>query len=121
VIATDNNAAAIHAAAYNLERSIPPGHFAVMLDDCAAALHTPVDLIVCNPPFHQGFAVEGALTERFLAAARRLLKPNGQALFVVNAFIPLERKAAAMFGAINTLANDRRFKVLSLSRPTPIN
>jgi 16S rRNA (guanine1207-N2)-methyltransferase len=116
VIATDNNAAAIRAATHNLEQHAPEGSFQVVLDDCGGTLKDRVDLILCNPPFHQGFAVESSLTDRFLAAAKRLLKPNGQALFVVNAFIPLERKAAEVFDEVTTLANDRRFKVLRLAQ-----
>jgi 16S rRNA (guanine1207-N2)-methyltransferase len=117
VVATDNNAAAIRAARHNLEQHAPHGSFQVVLDDCGGTLRDRVDLILCNPPFHQGFAVDSTLTERFLAAVRRLLKPNGQALLVVNAFIPLERKAADLFSEVATLVNDRRFKVLRLSHP----
>ncbi|MDR0781822.1 MAG: methyltransferase [Pseudomonadales bacterium] len=117
VLATDNNAAAVHVTAHNLAQYALPGSFQVILDDCASSLNERVDLLVCNPPFHQGFAVEGALTDRFLAAAGRLIKPKGQALFVVNAFIPLERKAAEVFSEVKTLANNRRFKVLHLSQP----
>jgi 16S rRNA (guanine1207-N2)-methyltransferase len=116
VLATDNNAAAVRAATHNLQQHRPTGSFEVILDDCAGTLNERVDLILCNPPFHQGFAVEGTLTDRFLAAAKRLLRPNGQALFVVNAFIPLERKAVEFFAEVTTLANDRRFKVLRLSQ-----
>jgi 16S rRNA (guanine1207-N2)-methyltransferase len=115
VIATDNNATAINATTHNLEQNAPPESFQVVLDDCASTLKERVDLILCNPPFHQGFAVESTLTDRFLATTKRLLKPNGQALFVVNAFIPLERKAAEIFGEVTTLAKDRRFKVLRLA------
>ena len=35
------------------------------------------------------------MTDRFLEAALRVLKAGGSALFVVNSFIPLERKAGA--------------------------
>jgi len=116
VFATDNNAAAVAAAQRNLALVADQERFEVSLQDCADGLHAPVDLVLCNPPFHQGFTVEGALTDRFLAAARRLLKPGGEALFVVNAFIPLERKAAPLFADVRTLASDRSFKVLALRR-----
>jgi len=115
VIATDNNAAAIAATSHNLQQVSVRDGVQVVLDDCAGSIRERVDLLLCNPPFHQGFAVEGSLTDRFLAAAKRLLKPKAQALFVVNAFIPLERKAQEHFARVETLANDRRFKVLRLT------
>jgi 16S rRNA (guanine1207-N2)-methyltransferase len=116
VIATDNNAAAIAATTLNLAQFSPPEGVQVVLDDCASTLRERVDLLVCNPPFHQGFSVDSTLTDRFLAATKRLLKSKGQALFVVNGFIPLERKAEDSF-KVETLANDRRFKVLRLTLP----
>ena len=88
-----------------------------ILDDCAGQLEGSFDLIVCNPPFHQGFEVEGDLTDRFLAAANRLLEPSGKAVFVVNAFISLEKKAASYFQQVDTLANNRSFKVIVCASP----
>lgn len=109
---TDNNAAALLSAR---ENTLAWGLNAQVLgDDCAAHIQVPVDVILCNPPFHQGFSVEGELTERFVAAARRLLKNNGLALFVVNQFIPLEKKAAGLFRHVQTLANNGSFKLVLL-------
>lgn len=115
VTATDNNAAAVVSCRHNLALS---GAVAdVIADDCGATLTGPFDTVLCNPPFHQGFSTRGDLTDRFLQAARRLLAPQGQALFVVNQFIPLEQKAEALFNGIVVLERDRSFKVVRLSDP----
>ncbi|CAA0091511.1 Ribosomal RNA small subunit methyltransferase C [Zhongshania aliphaticivorans] len=111
---TDNNAAAILAAQKNC--SVHHLKAEIVLADCAAGLQGPVDLVLCNPPFHQGFAVAGSLTDRFLAAAHRLLTKQGCALFVVNQFIPLERKALGLFGASQVLLEQDGFKVVSLQK-----
>jgi 16S rRNA (guanine1207-N2)-methyltransferase len=115
VIATDNNAAAILSCRHNLALTGIPAE--VIADDCGAALDTRVDTVICNPPFHQGFSTRGDLTDRFLQAAHRLLKPEGQALFVVNQFIPMEQKAASLFASLSLLERDRSFKVFRLSAP----
>ncbi|WP_210397551.1 class I SAM-dependent methyltransferase [Motiliproteus sediminis] len=115
VTATDNNAAALAACARNLG-ACGVGH-QVVAADAGDAVTGRFDLVICNPPFHQGFAVEGELTDRFLRAAAGHLEANGQAAFVVNRFVPLERKAAALFGEIDTFADNGRFKLVRLARP----
>lgn len=112
IVATDNNAAAIRACQYNFAQYGIAGD--VIAADCAEGITGRFDLVVCNPPFHQGFDVEQDLTDRFLLATRRLLTKNGRALFVVNSFIPLERKAKPMFGSIGVVADNKRFKLVQL-------
>lgn len=116
VIATDNNAAALRACAHNLQTAAAGKEVEVVPADCAAGIDTQVDLLLCNPPFHQGFAVEQRLTERFLQATKRLVARRGEALFVVNSFIPLERKAAELFACVETLADNRSYKVIRLTQ-----
>jgi len=110
--ATDNNAAAVQAA----EASFARQHLAVhvSLDDCAEHLQERFDLILCNPPFHQGFSTSNALAVKFLTQIRRLLAPGGRALVVVNQFIPLEKAAAETFEKIDTVAQEQGFKVVQL-------
>lgn len=110
---TDNNAAAILSATANCEHYHLSAR--VIPDDCAMSIQERFDLILCNPPFHQGFDVENNLTDKFLASAAKHLNPNGQCLFVVNQFIPLERKALPHFNKIEVLINDGKFKVVRLS------
>lgn len=65
--------------------------------------------------FHQGFSVDGDMAVKFLSATKRLLNRSGQALFVVNNFIPLEQKAKAYFRYIDVLANNGSFKLVALA------
>lgn len=113
-VAVDNNAAALRAMEANA------AHYQlavdVVADDVARTLRESFDVILCNPPFHRGFAVAEDLTDQFLTQAARLLASNGVAVFVVNGFIPLEQKAAAYFSSVKTLASNRSFKVVALSQ-----
>lgn len=115
VVATDNNAAALLACRHNLAAHAGESTVEVVAADCADGITTKVELVLCNPPFHQGFAVESSLTGRFLQAARRLLAPGGEALFVVNSFIPLEREATGIFGRVEVVADNRSYKVIRLA------
>ncbi len=113
--ATDNNAAAVLAASANFAAQNLT--VTVSLDDCAAGLAPGFDLVLCNPPFHQGFAASRDMTIKFLRQIQRLLAKQGRALLVVNQFIPLEKVAADYFAGIETLNNTESFKVVALQYP----
>lgn len=114
--ATDNNAAALLACRENFRRREIRG--TVVPSDAGTALGDQIaDWLICNPPFHQGFQVEGDLTDRFLKNAARLLRPDGSALFVVNEFIPLGKKSAPYFGSSQQLVRDKGFCVYRLDQP----
>ena len=86
-----------------------------MPDDCAQQLTERFDLVLCNPPFHQGFATSTDLTGRFLEAAAAHLAPGGAAVFVVNQFIGLEARARACFARSAVLRQQDGFKVVLLN------
>jgi 16S rRNA (guanine1207-N2)-methyltransferase len=113
-VATDNCAAALLAMCANTK------HYAMNVDvvasDAGNTVQETFDLLVCNPPFHRGAAVADDLTEHFLRQAARLLNRLGVAVFVVNAFIPVEQKAAAFFSSCELLVNNRSYKVLALRK-----
>ncbi|HQQ75505.1 MAG TPA: methyltransferase [Pseudomonadales bacterium] len=113
-VATDNNAAALLAMQRNADyHGI---NVEVVADDAGQSLSGFFDLVLCNPPFHQGFSVAGDLTEKFLRSARRLLSTQGTALFVVNTFIGIEKKAVQHFSLVKVLANNGSFKLVLLRR-----
>jgi len=114
IVATDNNAAALLATAENL-KSTDGIHWDVIAANAGNQLSEQFDTILCNPPFHSGFAVDGDLSTGFLNNTQRLLKPSGRALFVVNTFIPLEQKAMQYFNHIEVLANNGSFKLVAVS------
>jgi 16S rRNA (guanine1207-N2)-methyltransferase len=112
VTATDNNAAAIQCATANAQLS--PLNIHVIADDCAIHIDDKFDLILCNPPFHQGFTHSKALTEKFLQQTRRHLKPNGIAVFVINEFIQLPKQHLATFEGSKVIAQAQGFKIVTL-------
>ena len=114
ITATDNNAAALNACRENFSALGIEGE--VIAADAGSEIQQQFDAIICNPPFHQGFNIEGALTEKFLSASRRLLTAEGKALFVVNNFIPLEKKAADYFSEVEEIARNGSFKLIRVSQ-----
>lgn len=70
------------------------------------------DLIVTNPPFHQGKAVSYAASEALIRQAKSFLSPQGQLWLVANSFLPYADLLDAAFGSHYQLVQaTTRFKV----------
>lgn len=113
-VATDNNITATTAAKRNFEEA--ELEVRTLTDDCGSQLEDRFDLMLCNPPFHQGFSVSEELSKKFVKQTARLLKQKGAALFVVNQFVPLEKLAETNFSQVEMLAHKHGFKVFSLRK-----
>lgn len=111
---TDNNAAALATATANTDL-LAPSSCAVVAGDAGDSIEAKADLILCNPPFHQGFDVSGDLTDKFLTRAAQLLTPKGSAYFVVNQFIPVPQKAERLFKTCERVVTNKRFSVYRLA------
>lgn len=116
ITATDNNAAAIRACQRNFDRY--PINGKVIAASCAQGISEKFDLIICNPPFHAGFSVDGDLTDRFLRATHDRLHPRGIACFVTNIHIPIERKAMQYFHQAECIMSNGNFKLVRISHST---
>ncbi|PCJ41596.1 MAG: rRNA methyltransferase [Moraxellaceae bacterium] len=114
ITATDNNAAALRSCEENLK--VSKQEFDVIEDNCAHSIRGRFDLILCNPPFHKGFSVENNLTQLFLEQTHKRLHAKGNAVFVVNQFIPLEQKAQTLFDKVSLLAKNDSFKLVLCKR-----
>ena len=113
IVATDNNAAALAACQKNFSELNIPGE--VIASDAGAEIKERFNIVLCNPPFHQGFATDGRLTDKFLATTKRVLRRSGKALFVVNAFVPLPQKAREIFDSVEIVAENKSFKLVAVS------
>jgi 23S rRNA (guanine1835-N2)-methyltransferase len=82
-------------------------------DGLAAAGESSLDLVVCNPPFHQAQTVGDQLAWRMFTQARHALAPQGRLLVVGNRHLGYHVKLKRIFGGCRTVASDRRFVVLA--------
>ena len=77
-----------------------------------------LDVVLTNPPFHVGRRVVGALSEGFVAAAAKALRPQGRMWLVANAALPFERLLSPWHGVHDvTPASARGYRVFTASRP----
>lgn len=71
------------------------------------------DVIVMNPPFHQGRADAPDLGRAFIIAAAAALKPGGQLWLVANRHLPYEAVLAAHFATLREVVVRDGFKVIA--------
>ncbi|WP_411280259.1 methyltransferase [Gemmatimonas sp.] len=74
------------------------------------------DVVVSNPPFHQGKATDLMVPQQFIADAHAHLNVGGRLYLVANRTLPYEKVIADRFGHVRTLHDGRRFKVLGATR-----
>jgi len=71
----------------------------------------PFDAVVMNPPFHLGRAPDPALGAAFIAAAARMLTPQGSLWMVANRHLPYEAALSASFREHAELPGSPAFKI----------
>lgn len=84
--------------------------------DVAAGVPGRYDLVLCNPPFHQGRADQPELGRAFIAAASAALAPGGRLWLVANRHLPYESALAAGFASWRCAAERDGYKVFEARR-----
>lgn len=100
------------AEANGIEADIVLGDAANPDDEAVAGIGT-FDLIVLNPPFHQGTTIETDTAEALMATARAHLAPGGRVLTVFNTHLRYRDRLEAIIGESEQLARNKKFTVLS--------
>ncbi|MCI9888365.1 methyltransferase [Micrococcales bacterium 31B] len=70
-----------------------------------------VDLVITNPPFHDGGAVDTAMSQRLFAGAGRALAPGGELWCVFNSMLRYRPLLTEAVGATTLIAQNRKFTV----------
>ncbi|GLS82772.1 methyltransferase [Paraferrimonas haliotis] len=82
-------------------------------NDCLSGLtQLGAELVLCNPPFHQGDALTDHIAWQMLNDAKRVLKPGGILLLVGNRHLGYHIKMQRVFGEVSTIASDPKFVIL---------
>ena len=103
---TDWDALAALAASENVPSAA--AYAAAGLKDLDAAKY---DLIVSNPPIHDGKAEDYTVLTRLIAEAPEKLGPKGALVLVVLGRVPVEEWLGAAFDKVETIAQDARYRV----------
>ena len=75
------------------------------------------DVVVMNPPFHEGRAVEPELGVAFMRNAARLLTAGGRLWLVAGRRLPYEAPLRGIFGKVELVDAARGYKVIRAGKP----
>ena len=104
---TDVSAAALASARINLGERKHTLHWTADLEQ----LSLRPDLIVTNPPFHEGRHNTVDIALNLFAAAARLLAPGGHLVVVANRHLGYLPTLERHFVTVTTVAEDRKYRV----------
>lgn len=76
------------------------------------------DVIVMNPPFHEGKQADSLIGLKFIAAAAQALRTDGQLWLVANRQLPYENLLAETFANTEKVVETGAFKVIHATHPT---
>lgn len=76
-----------------------------------------LDLVVCNPPFHRGTALDRETTPALFAQVGRTLRPGGELWTVWNSHLPYLPMLRARVGSTSVVTQTPRFTVTRSRRP----
>jgi 16S rRNA (guanine1207-N2)-methyltransferase len=88
----------------------------VLWHDVTRGLPHRYDVVVSNPPFHQGRADLPELGRAFITAAADALRAGGRFWMVANRHLPYEATLAARFAQVRTVIEQDGFKVIEAVR-----
>lgn len=74
------------------------------------------DLVLCNPPFHQGHVVGDGVAWQMFTNARESLRIGGQLWIVGNRHLEYHTKLARLFSGVRQLADHPKYVVLAATR-----
>lgn len=114
MIATDDSQLAANAAKANMERN--GIHADVRHGNILSAVDEPLDLIVCNPPFHDGHKQLTNIAEDMFRQAQQQLNKGGRLMVVANRHLPYSKTLNRLFKRVELISNDRRFNVYDCYR-----
>jgi 16S rRNA (guanine1207-N2)-methyltransferase len=105
-------ARALSVAQVNLAEAAKRVDIGFHWHDVATGLLARYDVVVSNPPFHQGRADQPDLGKAFIVAAARALNPGGRLWLVANRHLPYEAVLAGHFATVRAVAVQDGFKVI---------
>jgi 16S rRNA (guanine1207-N2)-methyltransferase len=104
---------ALEAARANLLANCPKVAQRFFWHDLASEpVKDKYDLIIMNPPFHEGHAAEPSLGQAMIKTAAASLRSGGRLMLVANRGLPYEPVLAESFKEHGETCRNARFKVL---------
>lgn len=107
----DESALALASARDNIGRAFPDRQVQFHLGNGLDGLDQQFDLILLNPPFHRGHAVDDSVARMLFRHARRHLKPDGELRVIGNSHLGYGALLKKLFGKVGQIARNDKFTI----------
>lgn len=117
---TDESYMAIASARLNVSHNLPEAmsRAQFMVNNCLDGVPSDsVDLILCNPPFHQQQAITDHIAWEMFVDAKRVLRSGGELWIVGNRHLDYHHKLLRLFGNQTVVASNPKFVILKAIQP----
>ena len=112
VLGTDVSAAAVASTlATAAANGVPTRSTPSARTGSRASTPGSLDLVVCNPPFHRGTALDRTTTPHLFAQVGAALRPGGELWTVWNSHLPYLPMLRARVGSTSVVTQNPRFTV----------
>lgn len=112
---SDVSSQAVVSARDNAVEAFPDAQVAFLHTDGISEDAGRFDLVLLNPPFHEGGVVGDHIALRLFQQVARHLEPGGRMLMVGNRHLGYHRSLRRFFSRVSQLAADPRFVVFEAS------
>ncbi len=117
VEATDDSLDAVASATASFEASGVASRVRVVRADGGDHLaEASADVVLLNPPFHQGGTVHTGIATKLMRQAARMLRPGGTLFCVWNSHLRYRPRLERLVGPTEQLGRDRTFTVTASTR-----
>ena len=118
VLASDASAAAVASSVLTMEAN--GLDVEVRREDALSGVDdASIDLVVLNPPFHTGAAVDSRISTRLFEAAARVLRPGGELWTVWNSHLGYKPTLRRIVGETREVTRTAKFTVTASTRTVP--
>lgn len=108
----DESALALASARDNLQRAFPEREVSFHLGNGLDGLSQQFDLILLNPPFHRGHALDDTVARTLFRHARRHLRPGGRLRVIGNSHLNYGSVLRRQFARVQQVARNNKFTIL---------
>lgn len=115
VIFVDESHMAVASARQNIENNLPQliSQCEFVVTNCLEGVSsTDVDLVLCNPPFHQQNTITDHIAWQMFSDAQKCLRKGGELRIVGNRHLDYPKKLKRLFGGYQVVHSSAKFSVL---------
>jgi len=111
----DESYMAVVSAKTNIENNLPTlkAQCNFSWNDCLTnKKDDSADVILCNPPFHQQYAVTDHIAWQMFTGSHRVLKKGGELRIIGNRQLGYHTKLAKIFSKVELIASNKKFVII---------